>query len=89
MGWSCSNLAFKTLEKIQAACLEQSDSSNTWTDNGAKYFFEVSKKEHWDGAITGTVHMMIANNSCVKAGSFRINADGTIKNFPHNPLKTK
>jgi hypothetical protein len=87
MGWSCSSLAHKTIEKIQAACLKQSDSQNVWTDKGNKFFFELSRKEHNDGAITGSIFKFVSTNHVLPAGSFRINADGSIKNFPHNPLK--
>lgn len=70
-------------------------SQNTFVVNGVEFFWEVSRTEHDDGAITGSVYKTVrkpttedlANDPycagwLVKAGSFRINPDGSIARVP-------
>lgn len=82
MGWSYSADAGTTMDSWTAFCRETTGSSNTFTDGGAKFFWETSRTEHGDGAITGTVFRMLDETHCRKAGSFRINGDGTIARAP-------
>jgi hypothetical protein len=44
--------------------------------------YEVSNKEHADGAITGKIMRFVDETHCVSAGSFRINPDGSIERAP-------
>jgi hypothetical protein len=67
----------------ECACAEQNGSNNVFTTSRGKYFFDVSRKEHNDGAITGTIYKFLKGSTYVKsAGSFRIEGDGTITRAP-------
>ena len=87
MGWTCTKAAADTEARWTAACVKQTGSQNTFEVNGQRYFFETSRTEHADGAITGTVHRMC---SCAAAsyehthdaGGFRINGDGSVARAP-------
>jgi hypothetical protein len=87
MGWSCRADAGRTMRKWIDACVAQTGSQNNYTANGQGYFWEVSRTEHRDGAITGTIWRHVpgpdpARVYCRKAGSFRIDGDGTIARAP-------
>jgi len=86
MSWSCSSQAHSTLNIIQSICAKQTGTSNSWIDGGRSYFFEVTKKEHSDGAITGTIYRM-QGSSATKAGRLNIAGNGRIHIFNHCPLK--
>jgi hypothetical protein len=43
------------MESWTAACVASTGCSNTWTAGGETYLYEVSRKEHDDGAITGSI----------------------------------
>lgn len=80
MGYSCNVKAEITLRAIQ-----QLDEF-TCGHADYKYFADIGK-ENRDGAITGTVYEITGplegmNRACRKAGSFRINPDGSITRFP-------
>lgn len=87
MGWSCRVEAGDTMDKVQAACIAQTGSANTWTDGQRTYFLEASRTEHADGAITGTVFRMLGDSMAQRSGSFRIDGDGTMARIPAS-LKT-
>ena len=88
MGWSCSMAAAATMDRWIAACVKQTGASGTWEEGGVRYFFEPSRHEHRDGAITGKVYRMgpptepDGGGPCYPAGSFRINADGSVARAP-------
>lgn len=82
MGWSCASKTAFRLDAISAACVAQTGQSNVFIMNGTRFFFETSHREHSDGAITGTIHRFINETQCLKAGSFRIEGDGTMKRGP-------
>lgn len=87
MGWSCRADAGATLDKFGNACIAQTGSSNVFEAGGKRYFYEVSNTEHGDGAITGSIWKFLTHNpdgsgKCVKAGSFRINPNGSIARAP-------
>lgn len=87
MGWSCAAAASDTMRAWSDACTAQTGQSNVYQVGDDKFFWEVSNKEHDDGAITGTVYKMIpqersGTSLCRKSGSFRINPDGTVKRAP-------
>jgi hypothetical protein len=106
MGWSCTKAASDVMQAWSNACRAQTGTSNTYTVGNDTYFFEVSRTEHADGAITGSVMKKVAAPTPTKvvtvpsmveqalgiaqsesfwarkAGSFRINGDGTIARAP-------
>lgn len=87
MGWSCAAAAGDTMDKWTAACRAQTGSSNTFKVDGQEFFFEQSNREHDDGAITGTIWLMLTkkpdgSGTVRKAGTFRIEGDGSVKRAP-------
>ena len=84
MGWSCRADAARTADKWSDACVAQTGSSNVFQTKRGKYFWENSRKEHGDGAITGSVFKMLPgdNGLCRPSGSFRIEGDGTVTRAP-------
>lgn len=78
MGWSCAAIAADTLNRLSAKCRESSGSSNVWESGGVRFFFEPSRVEHGDGAITGSIWRMLPDNMARRVGSFRIEADGRL-----------
>ena len=55
MGWSCNKDAGETMEAISQAIIERFMNQNTFTVKGRTFFLENSRREHDDGAITGTI----------------------------------
>lgn len=87
MGWSCTAAANRILETWTKACIAQTGTQNTYTVRGTEYFFEVSRTEHDDGAITGTIQKVVRKDPdgrawCQPAGSFRIGGDGRVVRAP-------
>jgi len=87
MGISYSSAAVKVLEKWTAACLQSTNSQNTFTVKDKTYFWEPSVREHKDGAVTGNIFRVIDLNvdgrELVRpASAFRINADGSVTRAP-------
>jgi hypothetical protein len=62
--------------------------SNTYTVKGVSYFFEVSRTEHLDGAITGSIMRMIpaapgdTRTFAQRSGNFRIEPEGKVSRGP-------
>lgn len=93
MGWSCSALASKVTDLWTAMCVEMTGSSNVYTLGGVTFMYEISNREHDDGAITGTILRFLPNmpdgtvdtskpGNAVKASSFKIAGDGSVKRGP-------
>jgi len=83
MGWSCNRDAGKTLDRITVKCLDQTAMQNTFESRGSKYFWDISRKEHDDGAITGSVWKYLPGGThCRQSGTFRIEGDGTFSRGP-------
>jgi hypothetical protein len=84
MGWSCRADAAKVMDKMTQYCIEQTDSQNRYKDaKGNEYFWELSRTEHDDGAITGTIWKLINGGThCKRSGSFRIEGDGSVTRMP-------
>ena len=83
MGWSCSLEADNTLDAIKDACYRQTKTINMYVHRGARYFIELSRKEHVSGAITGKIsklglNQMTGNDMILSESSFRIAGDGKI-----------
>lgn len=84
MGYSCSARARYTLDQVEF--LDEFDIKSP----NYKYFIEIGK-ENADGAITGAVYEITGipyrdkdnyeRRSCRKAGTFRIEPNGSIKRF--------
>lgn len=81
MGYSCSRDAVDSLRVI-CNLFGDKKSSNVLVIKGLQFFFERGQ-EQADGAITGPVFLMVENGNACKAGTFRIEADGTVTRFPH------
>jgi hypothetical protein len=81
MGWSCSRAASFTMDAISDFCYKQEKSNNVFSSKGNKYFIEWSRREHADGAITGSI-MKMSGATCKKSGSIRIERDGKISKVP-------
>lgn len=64
------------------ACVKSTGSSNMFKVGDKTFFWEESRTEHADGAITGRVHEMMDHGWCRGAGSFRIEPDGSVKRAP-------
>lgn len=86
MGWSCTQAANQTLQKWEELCRAQTGSQNVFFTKKAKFFFETSRTEHPDGAITGTIFKFLYPDTDAERvqrnGSFRIEADGSITTAP-------
>ncbi len=82
MGWSCSRAAMETMQKISDACRKQTQSQNSFVVQGKSYFFEQSRRETPEGAITGTIQKEMPSGLWRMSGSFKIDADGTFIRGP-------
>ncbi len=82
MGWSCSNSAYETMKQWSDNCFNQTGCSNTYKIGRETYFFEASRMEHIDGAITGSIHRFVGEGLARKVGSFRINGSGRVTRGP-------
>ena len=82
MGWCCTSEAAKTEQKWSEGCHKTTGSSNTFTNGKDRYFYEVTRKSHADGAITGTIYRCIGEDHARKVGSFRIEGNGKIARAP-------
>ncbi len=87
MGWSCRADAGRTMNALEKACREQTGMSSNYMDGGREYFWESSRREHADGAITGSIMLMLekrpdGSGTCRKVGTFRIEPDGTVRRGP-------
>lgn len=100
MGWGCNKDAGDTLDKISRWIVENFDNQNRWITKKGTYFFEISRTEHADGAITGSIRKILPagtlyrgktypDDRCTRSGTFRIEGDGTITRFPNLPKEVK
>jgi len=83
MGYSCTARAAFTKDAIQQLVNRDypGECSNRLPNGG---FWERGREQH-DGAITGTCWRPIDDQHVRRAGSFKINADGTVRRFPGLP----
>lgn len=88
MGWSCNMAAAEALDRVKDACVRSTGQTNVWEERGQRYFFEASRTEHHDGAITGSVWRSVpsllgpSETTCRRVGSFRIEGDGRMSRGP-------
>jgi hypothetical protein len=83
MGWSHRKEAGVVLDQWKQACLASSGCANVFSHKGKTYIIELSRTEHWDGAVTGKLMRCTETRAdgsmmCVPSGSLRIEGDGTI-----------
>ena len=86
MGRSCNAAASLTLDAIVAGQKQLGCETSNGIMVGGKHagFWETSRVEHNDGAITGSVWMLTPDgNHCRKSGGFRIEPNGKVTRFPH------
>ena len=82
MGWSCAAKADDAMQRVNDECVRQSGSSNVYRDTRF-HFYEVSRVEHEDGAITGSVYTGPLDGETVRrSGSFRFEPDGRLSRGP-------
>lgn len=92
MGWSCTDLALRSLNALHEILKSEgaapnSPTSNGWHDRHDREYFYETGRENADGSITGTVYRVEggkaqAKRLAHKAGSFRIEPDGRVTWFP-------
>ena len=84
MGWSCRADASAVLNRITTGCVARSKSQNVWIEGGRAWMFELSRVEHDDGAITGSIHEFtdLGLSHARRVGGFRIEGDGRIARGP-------
>jgi hypothetical protein len=80
MDYSCTTDASYTLGII-GHMFATDGNPNVLTIRGERYFFERGREQS-DGAITGTLMLMLPDDYCRKVGTVRIEPDGRITRFP-------
>lgn len=80
MGYSCTKDASNALGVV-SHMFATDGNPNILTIRGKQYFFERGR-EQADGAITGTLMLMLPDDHCRKAGNVRIEPDGMVRRFP-------
>jgi len=83
MGYSCTKDAADTLAVIGKMFATDGNPNvlTIGTITKKQYFFERGREQE-DGAITGTLMVMLPEDLCKSVGSVRIEPDGTITRFP-------
>lgn len=56
--------------------------SNGWIIGGVSFFAEETRRDHPDGALTGTVWRIGVANTCRRMGSFHCDAQGRVRSWP-------
>jgi len=87
MGWSCNAAASLTLTAIGTlmSASGAKGSNSIMAGNQEIGFWETSRVEHNDGAITGSVYVHVDERHCRKVGGFRIEPNGKVTRFPRMP----
>lgn len=75
-----------TLIQIKLWCINQSQNEQIWTNKTTTYHWNRGK-DTASGMINGVVRKQVAPNIWVVAGSFKIDANGTILRFTGIPRK--
>jgi len=82
MGWSATVEAVHTMDRWTEVCVAKTGTQNVYDYNGDRYMWENSRREYDDGRITGQVFRFVDDDHIVRAGSFRIEGDGTVGRWP-------
>lgn len=86
MGYSCTAIASFVLEALQER-FRHNGSGNCYSVDDKTVFFHERGREHYDGAITGTIFKMLGDSNARRVGSYRIESEGVITRFPGIPKK--
>jgi hypothetical protein len=87
MGYSCRRDADTTYREWSDYCYSATGISNVYLYKNQRYSI-MHGREQRDGAITGTVHLLIDNpdiegqSLAYRKGSFRIEPNGIVTRFP-------
>lgn len=86
MGYSCTMSADEVFMTWTRYCTTDTGMSNVYSHNGSRYCLQIGKEQR-DGAMTGTVLRLEATDIegqslAYASGSWRIDADGTVKRYP-------
>lgn len=87
MGYSATAKALDTLDRLHKTLTKHgmgTSTSNGWKAQGKSYFEEVGKEQR-DGAVTGSVYLMVDESRARHFGSYRIDPEGKIIRFPGVP----
>ena len=88
MGKTYTREANEVFTEWLAICKASTGIGNVYEVDGNRYTLELSRKQHEDCAVTGSVWRLLSRNeetgvsTCTKAGSFRIDADGEVARYP-------
>ena len=78
MGWSCSAVASNIMDELSEKSFKKSGLQNVYEHKGNWFMWEVSRKEHEDGSITGSIHKFVEDprgkdrTSARRVGNFKI-----------------
>ena len=75
MGWSCTQEAGRTMERIYN--LHGDDALYHY--RGKEYFFDASSREYEDGHISMSAFVCVSGGKCRKVATFKIFPGGEIK----------
>lgn len=86
MGWGCTVAAGNTLDALTEKVKAKFKNQNMFEVDGKNYFFEVGREQP-SGAITGSLIYWAGPVNAekamgYKAGTFKINPDGTWARIP-------
>ena len=87
MGKSYTREAHDIFNDWRHICLASTNIQNVYEVDGNRYTLELSRRQHADCRITGTVWRLLSTNAdgvstCTSAGSFSISADGKTVRYP-------
>lgn len=81
MGWSCRKEASDTLKVLEDNAFNQTGISNVFFgENGKKYMFEVSNKEHADGKIGVEILQFVDETRVLPKAKTFISPTGKVSN---------
>ncbi len=80
MGWSCSMVASNIMNSMTKASLAMSGEQNVYQYKGQWYMWEISRREHRDGSITGSISRFLGDRHApttrvLTVGHFRIDGN--------------
>jgi hypothetical protein len=89
MGWSHTQAAGRTLDRIEEACSRSrlanggGATSNVFYAGGKRYFYEVSRRDQPDGGIAGAIYLSPPDADWArKVGTFRLDGHGDVVRGP-------
>lgn len=82
MGWSSTKAAGDVIDRWEKKCRQQTNQQNVYILDEHRYFFEINRKEHADGAITGEIWKYVNETHANQVGTFRIEGNGIVSRGP-------